>query len=324
LTKLYTKLKRYIRYILFSKLESNLFSTVSHSVSNSDIVFEIEGSFNGKLLIGTGSGLLLINRCKIKRLFGGQSYGITKSKNKFLVHQDMVHFSRIISIENNFDNIDDKISYSILSTLNTTKIHQIDYYDKHLYICDTINNRIIIYNLATERFKYFYPNGKLYDGSDSSNYMHINSVFINDEKINILAHNKTTKSNKPSQIWTYNNKNMEFINKVDIGVNCHNIVIHKGDLYYCDSMNGTLVKNNDIVFSNSDYFTRGLAITDDYIFLGGSEFAERKKRFKANGVLYVLDHYFKEVASFKMNGIGSLHEIRSLDGDYGLSQNFES
>ena len=322
--RLLYKLKNYIHYILFKNVEDRLFNIISTSVLNSEVVYKIEGEFRDRLIVGAGSGPLLIESNGAKRLFGGHTYGISKNESKIYIHQDMAHSSRIIAIDNDIQLLNNEIPFKTIVSMNTRKVHQIDYFRGDLYICDTLLNRLIIYNSKTGRFKYFYPKGKLFYGSDSGNYMHLNSVFITNEKIILLAHNKTTKTTNPSEILTFDKKSLKLEDINKIGVNCHNVVLYDKSLYYCDSMNGALICNDNIVFKDENYFTRGLAITDENIFVGGSEFADREDRRFKNGKIFILNHDFKKIGSITLNAIGSLQEIRSLKFDYALSEHYDN
>jgi hypothetical protein len=89
---------------------------------------------------------------------------------------------------------------------------------------------------------------------------------------------------------------------------------------YCDSQAGTLVWNEPVL--HVDCFTRGLALTDGLVLVGGSEFAIRESRKNNTGYVFALDlRDWSFVAQLTLPAIGSVLELRSIEAtDYGVTR----
>ena len=274
----------------------------------------------GNIIIATKRGLYQLANKKLKLVRLGEFYGVTIIKNDlvYVLNKVSEKESMIVSFQL-VDGIINKSSMKIIFRNLDDAIHQIDYFNKALYLTDTHNNRIITTNLSGENMKYHYPIGKATKGRESSNYGHINSIFSDSKYIYILCHNNSVKTNKNSEVIV-TDFNFNLIKKISTSSeSAHNIIKYKGDIYHCDSLNSKLKRNNDTIFI-AEEFTRGLAITNDDIILGDSSYAKRAERKNSKGHIYLLDHdgSLKE----RINIPGMVQEIRRIDKvDYGLSLN---
>ena len=80
------------------------------------------------------------------------------------------------------------------------------------------------------------------------------------------------------------------------------------------------LKHNDKVVFQADKFTRGLAICDSFVVVGGSDVGERRERIWLRGAVYVLTQNFALLAAIDMRGM--VQEIRIFSHvDYGLGNN---
>ena len=80
------------------------------------------------------------------------------------------------------------------------------------------------------------------------------------------------------------------------------------------------MKGGQAIF-RSEKLLRGLSITDDRIYVGGSDINfERKKRLSSDAAVYVLDTLGKVLATIEFASIGDIREIRQFSSvDYSLS-----
>lgn len=160
---------------------------------------------------------------------------------------------------------------------------------------------------------------------DQENYGHFNSVFAKDNDIFILAHNVTSKTRRKSEIYRFNYKR-KLINKQEIdGDNCHNIYKTDNNLWVCDSINNRVYdyKSNKIIFECSK-FTRGLAISEDYVLIGGSTLSadDTSDRFR-EGSVYILNRDMTSIGEIAIDNC-QINEIRRIDAvDFGLSNSGE-
>ncbi len=246
----------------------------------------------------------------------GNFYGISKNKNYWYVYNRFSHKSRLIkmNIPNDVNNIELEIDFIGLPD----GCHQIDFINSHLVITDTYNNKLIEYDPQQKIIvREIYTNGKLENGRSSDNYVHCNSIFKYKKNIYLMYHNETAKTDRESEIaivkddFTFNK-----LLKVKAS-SAHNIYIKDDIIYFCDSLNKSFVRDKEILFE-CDEFTRGLSVSDDYIAIGGSEFAKRDQRKLTEGTVYLLDNKYSYIGKIKMPA--PVYEIRRVDkSDYCFS-----
>ena len=175
--------------------------------------------------------------------------------------------------------------------------------------------------LSNKRMKrFYYPLGQLNNGRMSSNYGHINSIFLCESKVVALCHNETQKTNRRSQILILrDNFSVKQLIDTNSG-SAHNVIPWDHSFLHCDSLNGSL-KLGDMDVFEASCFTRGLSVTRDNIILGGSEYAKRNVREYAKGYLFVLDR--KDFRCLYRTEFPSMvQEIRRLDDlDFSMSEN---
>jgi len=322
----FVRLTKFLLFPLTSRIASNFFSNVlPGNVKNCNVPFKFEGDFSDNIVVGTNTGLLHCDSNSVTRVLPGYVYGITKdTENSILVQQDMLYASRTLSI-----NLDDimqtadsrqQTEYLEWIKLNTNSVHQIDYYDGCLYICDTDKNRLLAVDSVTKKVKSIYPDARIYS-RNSKYYRHFNSVYISADYIYLLAHNESTKSGIASQVYVLDKNNHKLSRIINTNAkNAHNIVFVDDEMVWCNTMSSTVESAKGVLFKTEGYITRGLSITNDYIFVGGSEIAKRGDRSKTDGMIYVLDKSWKQIASITLYGVGGVLEIRAIGHDYGLSQ----
>jgi hypothetical protein len=196
-------------------------------------------------------------------------------------------------------------------------VHQIHACDGELYVADTKNGRLIRYLVDRDCLKWersFYANGWL-----RKNEVHVNSVYCDNNEIYLVYHNKTRHTGRKSQIAVLN-RAMQLTKIIDTQAgSAHNIAIWKSTPIYCDSDAGSLVWDEPVL--HFDCFTRGLAISDHFVLVGGSEFAEREDRAAKTGYVFVIDLNEKTLISrITIPAIGSILELRLIEPtDYGMS-----
>jgi len=152
------------------------------------------------------------------------------------------------------------------------------------------------------------------------NYSHFNSIYGLDDKLYILAHNVTDKTGKKSQLYVCDT-HYNVVNIIDTNYgNAHNIYINDDVQLICNSGANQLVDlKNDKVLFQCNNFTRGLAVSHDYILVGGSTLSKNRKERYNCGYVYILDTSYTLVSRIKIPGI-QINEIRRLNSpDYGMS-----
>lgn len=301
-------LKKVIRNYYDVKVAASKFGDWFYLIENRKRITPVNSSFtehsikgdttNVSFLIATQSqGLLLYNNGQMFVLFKENGfYGITKFSGTFYAFYKTGMHGNIISfkIENN-----KAVDINIVIEGLSRGIHQIDFIEEDLYVTNTYDNSILIYSKLTSKnnlhwknySKIIYPNGRLLNGRRSSNYNHFNSLFKYKNKIYLIAHNETKKTNRSSEIYSLNPITLKTLDREQIqGSNCHNIYIDNEKKMFCKSLEGTLSINEKDVILHKNVFTRGLSVSNEYIILGGSDIQHnRLKREKTNGYIYIYD-----------------------------------
>ena len=196
------------------------------------------------------------------------------------------------------------------------ELHQIDAWEGHIYVTDTANNCVLVYRVKTDGLSFeraHYPCGPLSDGKKSNNYAHINSIFQSNERIYLMYHNQTKYTGRTSQIAVLN-KGWDVLEVLDTPADsAHNVFCDEGGLVYCDSRNGRLMRNDEVLLGQNVYL-RGLAVSESWWLLGGSEFANRSERGTTTGSVYQWSLAKREaVAQLSIPDAGSVYEIRLVD-----------
>lgn len=281
---------------------------------------------NIKFLVASSIyGLLLIDGNSAKSLVSsGIMYGLSKdSQNNWWVFCRNNNKGAIYSCK-----VADGQAFDLrLRIADVPKgVHQMDFIGKDLHVTDTAHNRILVFrnaeqldgNATIKDAEQFYPAGKA-ESKLSINYCNFNSIYSNKNSIYLVAHNYSYYTKRKSQVYEmnmdYSMKNIRNIN----GKCAHNYYKDKSLDLICDSLGGTLL-NHDKAVVQTNKFTRGLSVSNDYYILGGTgkEF-DGKKRIMSDSEIYILNKDFKIVSTIIVPN-GQVRDIRRLDGkEYSLS-----
>lgn len=275
-------------------------------------------SLRATFLIATSSGLLLYERGDLHRIIDGYFYGLTTYGRRWYgFHKHVTRYTqRPIGQIVSFELWGSRPREIALEALGLDpSVHQLDAWDDHLYVADTANNRIIRYAIDENRLRHrhdFYPSGELANGEASHNYVHLNSLFSRNGCTYAVYHNHTTKTGRKSQIAILDEcLNARRIIDTDAG-DAHNVAPHPHGLLYCDSNAGTLVWGEATL--ECGCFTRGLAVSDQLVLVGGSDFADRDDRDQVTGYVFAFDaRNRRPVGEIKLPGGGSVYEIRLIE-----------
>ncbi len=273
-----------------------------------------------KFLVSTKKGFLLLADGQIRHLLAGQFFGISALEQSWYVFQRMSYRSgRVVRFTLTGDGMSD--CKQVITKLSPG-CHQIDFLDAQLYIMDTYNNRLLVFDRNGSRWSQtaeYYPGGTLSDGRKSPNYAHMNSLWRSgDGDIWLMFHNETLKTGNHSEIVRLD-ANHEIAQRITTDAsNAHNVVSIDGKFLYCDSLASTVVHGDQVVY-RSEYFTRGLAVTDDLVLVGHSQYGARELRDELGGSIAVLDRHFNLLQVIPTPGM--VQDIRAAsEVDLAMSQ----
>lgn len=193
--------------------------------------------------------------------------------------------------------------------------HQIEWVGDRILVADTGNNCLTVFDGQARLVKRVYPNEIREDDKDRGRKgNHFNSVHRVGERIYMVAHNYE----RPSEVWELSWPGLEVIDRhVTRASWAHNLWSGEFGLLICDSRNGGLyeVSSGKTLWKSADThaFTRGLAVAQDLILVGGSQYQERRERFWKSGKLWVLDRKSLQLLDeISLPGSGDVQELRII------------
>jgi len=280
--------------------------------------------FPGRGLLVTGKqGLyLLAEEGVLTRLLKRSTYGLTLLDGRWFAYQSVTRrYGRVISFV---------LEGQQLADLRTeiewagSFGHQMEAWEGGLYLADTGSNRVTRFERAASGWRVedrAYPNGYAWRGRRSRNYVHLNSLFIDDEHIYVLYHNLTQHTGLRSQVALLD-RSLKVRDLVTLHAGCaHNIVPSQEGLIYCDSLGGGLVLG-DVRAEGVAMFTRGVALDAETVLFGGSHFASRENRHRLDAKIFAYDRALRRIVSeVTVPRIGGIFELRFVEGtDLGRSE----
>jgi hypothetical protein len=287
-----------------------------------DIAYEATQEFDEPLLLTAKTGVFHYEPGRLRRILEGDFYGLSQFEGRWYLSYRMTDLvSQIISFGlRDGQAFDVRCEFPFLHP----GIHQIDFCDDRLLVADTTMNRMARYRcqpqLQERGVAFAYPNGRVWRGRESPNYVHINSVFSDGETTLLMFHNQASVTGRNSEIVCLD-RNMKVQGRRTIDARCaHNVVVVDDQIGYCDSQDGSFVLG-DVRLSLGS-FTRGVAVARDQLFVGGSDFSPRANRQNSNGLLYCLTRDGSTLISkMHMPAVGGVYEVRLPGGeDQSLSE----
>ncbi len=184
-----------------------------------------------------------------------------------------------------------------------------------LLIANTGLNRIDVVSLTDNITKSVYLNECTCDMiGDERIGDHFNGFFEYGDTLFVVAHNNGRKSN----VWELDVESFEVKKIHETKAEwAHNCWVCEHGIVICDSKNGSIydvITGETLWRADSPCITRGLAATDEYIFVGHSEFGDRLSRRYSKGGFWVIDRKsLQTIDKFLFPGTGCTIEVRLLD-----------
>ncbi len=191
--------------------------------------------------------------------------------------------------------------------------HQVEWVDNTILVANTGKNCLSVYDQTGNFTRDVYLNDIRWDDKDAGRKgNHFNSTHLTGNTIHVVAHNYE----RPSEVWELSWPALQVVNvhKTKAGW-AHNYWECEWGKIICDSKNGSLYEllTAETIWKAEEQptMTRGLAATNDHIFVGYSTFNERTTRYWRNGGIWVIDRKtLKTIHKILLPGSGDVHDIR--------------
>lgn len=273
-------------------------------------------------IIATRQGLLAAGTEGWRQIAHGQYYGLTMDGSDILAFEACdrpripTRMGRIVRLRVNDARITDTEVF--VSGLDNG-CHQIDLIGDTLVVVDTYRQRIL--EIAPDAtVKEFQPLPFDRDQAGTADYVHFNSVLACGEQRLLVLHNDYNRTGQVSEIALLDATWSMIDRRPLAGKGCHNLaLLEDGSILSCGSLSGALISSAGLQAKVSNLMTRGLAVGQGVIAVGGSTFSERDNRDGEPGVLHLLDRGYRPLSDLSLPAPPT--EIRRLDGsDLSLSR----
>jgi hypothetical protein len=240
--------------------------------------------FTSSHILATKKGLFKVETepaLDIQLLMKGEFFGISRTDTTLAIFEKVSSNSGKIYVLDRSSR-----TISVINDLSPG-IHQIRYHQNDLYVTDTYDNSIKVFDKQLLRIGNFYPNGVSTQKYDK-NYAHLNSISFRNELIYLMAHNSTKRTGRKSEILICDLK-FEVIKRISTGYeNCHDIVWIDNKIVFCATMQRAVIKDNRALYTGA-LLSRGLKVYKNQLLIGGSEVGDRRSRRRLKGSLTLLD-----------------------------------
>lgn len=299
-------------------------------------------------LVSTGRGLMLLRQGRLHRLFRcmGYIFGMT-------LLGDRVYFLHLVQVEGNYKHSEETYrrseiySFALSDALSIqdgqklsirreyTELGVLYSYcnasDSALYVIDYLG-RLSVFGLASDgrldrqTVRHVMINRHI-NGAPLRHYAytHFNAVSVAGQKVFMGAHGRKANSGQFSGMFTIDRS----LDPGSIGytptpfVHAHDGLVANGDLYFCDSRNGALVRNGERVYVNTSGFMRGLSVMKDRLLVGISlnsdRRAARNRETKGANLLVLLDRDGNVLHEMRTNTAQIYRTLVLSEPDYTVS-----
>ena len=262
-----------------------------------------------EILVSTfPGGLYVVNKNNHYNLVKTRAFGITYNFKKHI----WVACAGSKDANTYFYEISGKTANNVcvLESINGNRVHQIDYIGNLLYITVATKPKSEVFVLD-EKYKIV---DKFVAGWDNA---HLNSIFEFGGMINIIAHNRTAKTGRKSDLIRLDkNHNVKEIKK-SIGRSCHNYYTNGKTELWCNSHGNSIIKNGKMFkeFVITE-FIRGLSVSEKYLIVG-STMLNKDKGLRSDGAgkVYIYTNSGKHISTviLKKSQIRDIRQKSHLD-----------
>ncbi len=205
----------------------------------------------------------------------------------------------------------------VLSAKELVQPHQILCVDDRIVVANTGRNCLSVFDESGALERHVYLTDKQWDrNQEGRTGNHFNSLFRLEDRLYVLAHN----FDRPSAVWRLTWPGLERVDVTETaGSWAHNLWPCEWGVVMCDSKRGRLIDalSGKILWESGEerVMTRGLAATDQHLFIGRTEYGGRTLRQVSDGGLWVVDRQtMRTVDRVIFPGSGTVNDVRILDG----------
>lgn len=203
----------------------------------------------------------------------------------------------------------------ITSVNHLIQPHQIEWVEDKILVTNTGKNCLSVFDNKGNLCRDVYLNQIRWDDKNGERIgNHFNSVHRIKDRVFVVAHNYE----RPSEVWELTWPELDVVDKAVCRASwAHNLWSCEWGMVVCNSKHGSLyeVSSGETIWqSNKEaVMTRGLAASEDYVFVGYSTYAERKERYWKTGGVSIIDRKtLKTIANIPLPGSGDVQEIRLI------------
>ncbi len=203
-------------------------------------------------------------------------------------------------------------------------VHQITTAGDFVFLADANMDRVLCYN-----YKNGHRAGVIYAHPTRDGRNHLNTVLARDDRL-YIGLNSSPKGSRILRLdlheFLYDQPfSIRAYDQADVHTNpgiqdTHDFVPYRGTFLSTASGDGFVfdVRTQEPLFRVSDW-PRGLAITEDGIWVGCSEVAKRSKRHRrSDGYVYLFEHEtFDQRAKVALSGSGQVYDMIALPESAG-------
>lgn len=215
--------------------------------------------------------------------------------------------SRIFKF-NKFLKLDKTFSVAFRGRAGRPEFHQMTIINNFLYVTVTHRNQIWKFDLDLNLLNIYdvSPPDKNTRVKWNFNYNHINNIFYHNEKY-YLCLNMLRKAYRSSGVCVLD-KNMKEIERFEYGWEAHNFIFLDNKKYILTGSSGAikpvghthkggLLVDGELVFEYDPdlYFCKDFSVNQNYIYIVGGTVKMRDYRGFADGILFILDRFFKPI-----------------------------
>lgn len=203
-----------------------------------------------------------------------------------------------------------EITISPPQKFNIISSHQICWIDGRIWISNTHFDCCTILDPYTEKYETWNMfNPKIYKDRRRDHH-HMNGLWYYDGHIYVIAHNKK----KPSFVQVHKYPSLKLVDKIEMGLNIHNLWPEGDELLTCSSKDARIISNKRGEVVKTGGFPRGVSITKDYNYIGisphFSHHCKHMRRTHIDGEVRVYNKNWELIRTFVMRDFGQVYEVR--------------